>query len=102
MPVHHDDGVELHGEHLHGDGAEALRLLVHGLMTRGVSPVDLEGGEALEVLQEAVAQLGVLVPVLAQYVFGHLLHRHDGRGNQRHAEQQHGRRRHAHGRHHGK
>ena len=100
--VHHNDGVELHGEHLHGDGAEALRLLVHGLVARGVRLVDLEGGEALEVLEEAVAQLGVLVPVLAQDALCHLLHRHDGHGDERHAEQQHDRRGQAHGRHHRK
>ena len=87
--VHHDDGVELHGEYLHRDHAEVLGLLVHGLVARLVGLVDLEGREALEVLEEGVAQLGVLVPVLAEDALGDLLHEHDDHGDERHAHEQH-------------
>ena len=38
--VHDGDGVQLHGEHLHGDTAELFRLLVHLGVLLGVRAVD--------------------------------------------------------------
>ena len=57
-------------------------------MLPAVGLIDLQGGQALNVLEEAVAQGGVLAPVFVQQLFGELLHRHDGHGDQRHAAQQ--------------
>ena len=87
--VHNDNGVELHGEHLHGHLAKLLRLLGHLLLTGLIGLIDFQGGQALEILQEVVAQTGVLPPVLGQQLFGKGLHRRNGNGDEGHAHQQH-------------
>ena len=77
-----------------------LGLFVHGLVAGLVGLVDLEGREALEVLQKRIAQIGVLVPVRAQDALGHLLDRHDNDGDQGHADEKDDRRGQANGCHH--
>ena len=62
--VHDGDGVELHGQHLHGDLSKTLGLLVHLLLFEGVRLVDFQGRQPLEVLQKCVPQRGILPPVL--------------------------------------
>ena len=57
-------------------------------MLPAVCLIDLQDGQALNVFQKAVAKGGVLAPVVRQQLFGKLLHRHDGHGDQRHAAQQ--------------
>ena len=94
--IHHGDGVQLHGQHLHGDFPELLRLFLHLLLLKAVRLVDFQGGQPLQVLQEGVAQGGVLPPVFGEQLLGPPLHRHNGGGNQRHAEEQHQRRREVH------
>ena len=94
--VHDGDGVQLHGQHLHGDFPELLRLLLHLLLLKAVRLVDFQSGQPLQVLQEGVAQGGVLPPVFGEQLLGPPLHRHNGGGNQRHAEEQHQRRREVH------
>ena len=94
--VHDGDGVELHGQHLHGDAPELLGLAVHLLLLVCVGLVDFQSGETLEVFQKAVTQGGVLAPVFGQQLFGPPLHRHNGGGDQGHADQQHQGRRQAH------
>ena len=91
--IHDGDGVELHGQHLHGDLPKALGLLLHLLLLAAVGLVDLQGGQALQVLQERVPQGGVLAPVFGQELLGPPLYRHNGQGDQGHAEEQHHRRR---------
>ena len=86
--VHQCHRVQLHGEHLHGDLAEALGLRIHLLVLPAVGLINFQGGQALNVLKEAVAKGGVFAPVVCQQLFGKLLHRHDGHGDQRHAAQQ--------------
>ena len=86
--VHHNDGVQLHGQHLHRHFAEVLGLAVHGLVAGFVGLVDLQGGQALQVFKEAIAQGGILAPVFAQQPLGKFLHSHDGNRDQRHADHQ--------------
>ena len=81
--VHDDYGVELHGEHLHGHHAKALRLLVHLLILEGVRLVDLKGRHSLQVLQEAASKLCILIPIFCQDFLGDLLHHHDRARDQR-------------------
>ena len=100
--VHDGDGVELHGQHPHGDPAEGLGLGVHLLVLALVGLVDFQGGEALEIFEKGIPQGGVLAPVAAQQLFGPSLHRHDGRRDQRHTDQQHRRRGQVDGRQHRK
>ena len=86
--VHQCHRVQLHGEHLHGDLAEALGLRIHLLVLPAVGLINFQGGQALNVLQKAVAKGGVFAPVVRQQLFGKLLHCHNGHGDQRHAAQQ--------------
>ena len=86
--VHEGHGVQLHGQHFHRDLPEALGLPVHLLMLPAVGLVDLQGGQALDIFQKAVAEGGVFAPVFVQQLFGEFLHRHDGHGDQRHTAQQ--------------
>ena len=86
--VHQGDRVQLHGQHPHGDFAEALGFGVHLFVLPAVGLINFQGGQSLNVLQKAVAQRGVLAPVACQQLFGKLLHRHDGHGDQRHTAQQ--------------
>ena len=90
--IHHNDRVQLHAQHLHGDPAEMFGLFVHLLLLLLVRLVYFQGGEPLQILQKAVAQGGVLPPITAQQPLGKLLHRHNGNRNQRHADHQHHRR----------
>ena len=64
-----------------------LGLLVHAVVALGVGLVDLERGEALEVLEERVAQRSVLVPVAREDALGHLLDGHDDQRNERDADE---------------
>ena len=57
--VHQGHRIQLHGQHLHGDLAEALGLGVHLLMLPAIGLIDLQGGQALDVFQKAVAHLQV-------------------------------------------
>ena len=100
--VHDDDGIELHAQHLHRDDAETLGLLVHLPVARVVGLVDLERGEALQVLQEAVTQRRVLVPVGSEQALRDSLYDHDHEGDERHEHEQDDRGRHADGRRDGK
>ncbi len=94
--VHDRDGVELHREHAHRDAPELLGLLVHLRLLELVGLVDLERGEALEVLKERVSELGVLAPVAAEQPLCPGLHRCDGDRDERYAHEQHHGRRNAH------
>ena len=87
--VHNDDGVELHREHFHRDDAEVLCLLVHRLVARPVSPIDLERRESFEILEEGIAELGVLVPIGRKDALCDLLHSHDRERDERHEDEQH-------------
>ena len=53
--------------------------------------IDLQRRQALKIFQKGVAQRGVLSPVLGKQLLGPGLHRGDGDGDQRHADQQHDR-----------
>ena len=99
--VHQGHAVQLHGQHLHRDLAEPLGLGIHLLVLPAVCLIDFQGGQALDILQKAVAQGGVLAPVVRQQLLGELLHRHNGQGDERHtAQQEDGRARvHAHQQH---
>ncbi len=87
--VHDGDGVQLHGQHFHGDFAEFLRFLVHFLILEAVRLVDFQGGQALEVLQKGIPQRRVLAPVSGQQFLRPGLDCRYGHGNQRDADQQH-------------
>ena len=87
--VHDAGGIELHGQHLHGDPPEFLGLLVHlpGLLL--IRLINLQGSQALEIFQEAVPQLCVNAPVFCQQAPGKLLHRHNGYRDEGHADKEH-------------
>ena len=61
--IHDRDGVELHGQHLHGNLSEFLRLPVHLLIFEAVRLIDLQRGQPLQIFKESVAQRRVLSPV---------------------------------------
>ena len=94
--IHDGHGIQLHGQHLHGDLSELFRLPVHLLIFVVVRLVDFQSGQSLEILQEGVAQGSILPPVFGQKFLGKGLHRRDSHRNQRHAEQKHRRRRQIH------
>ena len=52
--IHDGDGIELHGQDLHGDAAEALGLFVHLPVFGLVGLINFQGGQTLEIFQEAV------------------------------------------------
>ena len=87
--VHDGNGVELHGQHFHGDFSKLLGLPVHLFLLKPVGLIDLQRGQPLEVFQEGIPQRRVLPPVTGQQLFGPTLHRHNGHRNQRDADQQH-------------
>ena len=87
--IHHAGGVELHGQHLHGDPPEPLGFLVHLRRFHLIRTVDLQSSQSLEVFKEAVSQFRVYTPVFVQQPLRDLLHRHDGDRDQRHADQKH-------------
>ena len=92
--VHDRDRVELHRQHLHRDPAELLGLHVHLVVLEAVRLVDLQRRQPLQVLEEGVAQRGVLPPVLRKQLFRPGLHGGDRDRDQRHAHEQHDRGRH--------
>jgi len=91
--VHDADGVELHGQYLHGDFAELLGFHVHFFVFELVRLVDFESRQPLQVFQESVAQRRVLPPVFGEQLFCPGLHCGNGYGNQWHANEQHNSRR---------
>ena len=66
-----------------------LCLLVHRLVARPVSPIDLERRESFEILEEGIAELGVLVPIGRKDALCDLLHSHDRERDERHEDEQH-------------
>ena len=86
--VHDADGVELHGQYLHGDFAELFGLLVHLPLLEAVGLIDFERRQALQVLKKRIAQRGILPPVLGEQLLCPRLHSRSRHGNQRHADQQ--------------
>ena len=86
--VHQGHRVQLHGQHLHGDLAEALGLFVHLFVLPAVGLIDLQRGQALNVFQKAVAEGGVLAPILVQQLLGKFLHGHNGHRDEGHTAQQ--------------
>lgn len=98
--IHDGDGVELHDEHAHGDAAELLGPLVHLALPQPVGPVDLEGREPLQVLEEGVAERRVARPVPGEQALRPGLDGGDGDGDERHADEQHRRGEGAHRREH--
>ena len=83
--VHNGDGIELHGQNLHSDFAEMLALLIHFPVLEGICPVDLCGGQTLEVFQEGVAQGCVFAPIFGKKLFRPPLNGNDGHRNQGYA-----------------
>ena len=81
--VHDSDGVELHAQKAHGLAAEALGLAVHLLVRPLVGTVNLERGQALDILEKHAAKVGVGAPVVAHGALGEFLHCHNGGGNER-------------------
>ena len=87
--IHDRNGIELHGQHFHGDLAEIFRLFVHFLLFELVRLIDFQRGQPLQVFQKCVAHGRILAPVFGQKLLRPALHRHDSHRNQRHADQQH-------------
>ena len=92
--VHDRDGIELHGQDLHGDLAEFFRFLIHDVVAQAICLIDFQRGQPLQILQKGIAELRVLPPVARQELFCPRLHRRNGRRDERHAHEQHDRRRH--------
>src|SRR5699024_11089268 len=87
--IHHACGVQLHGEDLHCDPAEPLRLFVHLLRFLLIRAVNLQSGQSLQILKETVSQLRVDPPVLIQQCLRDLRHCRDRERDQRHADEEH-------------
>ena len=80
---------KVNGQHLHGDLAEMLGLLIHFLVLEFICLVDFCGGQTLQILKESIAQRSVLSPVFAQQLLGLPLDHHDGHRDHRNTDQQH-------------
>ena len=89
--VHDRDGIELHGQDLHGDLAEFFRFLIHDVVAQAIRLIDFQRGQPLQILQKGIAELRVLPPVARQELFCPRLHRRNCRRDERHAYQQHDR-----------
>ena len=89
--IHDRNGIELHGQDLHGDLTKLLRFLVHDVVAQAVRLIDLQRGQPLQILQKGIAELRVLPPVARQELFCPCLHRRNGDRDQRNAHQQHDR-----------
>ena len=87
--VHDRDGVQLQAKHAHRCAAKALGLLVHQLMAGFVRLIDLERGKALDILEEASAQIEIAPPVVSHDPLRHFLKHHYGSRDKRHAHKQH-------------
>ena len=85
--IHHTDRIQLHGQYLHGNLAEAFGLLVHLTGFHPVCLIDFQSCQSLQIFQKTVAELRVDSPVFIQQFFGEFLHRHNGYRNQRHTDQ---------------
>ena len=94
--IHDRDGVELHGQHLHGNFPEFLGSLVHLLMFEFVSLVNFQCRQPLQVFQKGISQSRVFSPVSAKQLLRPGLHRRNGDRDQGNTDQQHGRRRQIH------
>ena len=92
--VHDRDGIELHGQDLHGDLAEFFRFLIHDVVAQAIRLIDLQRGQPLQILQKGIAELCVLSPIARQELFCPRLHRRNGDRDQRNAYQQRKRSRH--------
>ena len=86
--VHDRDGVELHGQDLHGDLTKLLRFLVHDVVAQAVRLIDLQRGQPLQILQKGIAELCILPPIARQELFCPCLHRRNGDRDQRNAHEQ--------------
>ena len=86
--VHHGDGVELHGQDLHGNAPKMLSFIVHLLVLEIVSLVNLCCSKALQVLQKSIAKLRILAPILGQKLLCKLLDKNNGHGDKRNKYQQ--------------
>lgn len=58
--VHDRDGIELHGQDLHGDLTKLLRFLVHDVVAQAVRLIDFQRGQSLQILQKGIAELCIL------------------------------------------
>ena len=87
--IHDADGVQLHGEHLHCDASELLRLFVHLDILSLVRLINFESCESLNIFEERVAEIDIHSPVFAEQAFCYLLHRDYRKRNQRHADEKH-------------
>ena len=57
-------------------------------MTSLIGLIDLQSGQTLQVLEKRAAKIGIGAPIPAHDALGDLLHRHDGDGDKRYANQQ--------------
>lgn len=87
--VHDRDGVQLQAKHAHRCAAKVLGLFVHQLVASFISLIDFERGKALDVLEEASAQIKITPPIASHDPFRHFLKHHYGGGNKRYAHEQH-------------
>ena len=60
--IHDGDGIQLHGEHFHGDAPEALGLLVHPPMAFLVRLINFQSGQALQIFQKTLSPNAVYWP----------------------------------------
>ena len=88
--IHDGDGIELHGQHLHGYLAEMLALLVHFPVLHFVRLINLGGGQPLQIFQEGITQSGILPPIAVEQFLRPPLNHHNGHRNEGHAHQQYG------------
>ena len=87
--IHHGNGIELHGQHFHGDFPELLALLVHFPVLEPVCLIDFRGGQTLQVFQERIAQGRILSPVMPEQPLCPPLDQNDGHRDHRNADEQH-------------
>lgn len=70
--IHDRDGIELHGQDLHGDLAEFFRFLIHDVVAQAIRLIDFQRGQPLQILQKGIAELCVLPPIARQELFAHV------------------------------
>ncbi len=92
--IHDRDGIELHGQDLHGDLAEFFRFLIHDVVAQAIRLIDFQRGQPLQILQKGIAELCILPPIARQELFCPCLHRRNSDRDQRNAHEQRKRSRH--------
>ena len=87
--IHNGDGVQLHGQNLHGNLTKLFCLPIHFIVLESVCLINFQGGKSLQIFKEGVAKGSILPPVFREQLLCPRLHCCNGNGDHGHADQQH-------------